>query len=356
MYENARRFGTIKRGEQAGRMLFGGNMALSSTRVEQFYTCRFRYFCRYGIGVQPLRRNKLDALNYGTAFHYVLENLLRQYTAQQLLQLSVDELRDLCGELFQRSGVPLAADPQDESKSRFVLTRMCARLCDDVRNLCRGIAAGRFVPVDFEVNIGGPEATVAPYTVQQNGRTLTYSGKVDRIDEYRTADGRRYIRIADYKTGSVDFDARRLEDGLGLQMLYYAKAVGAEGSPYADAVFAGFLYTPVNVGTVSAEGSKAAREREKARRMAGLVLADGIVEAAFGNEFSLYSAAKTVSEFAPLLETADRKLAEMAAELAQGVFDAQPNPALPGAERVCKYCDYRSVCFRSSVSGGQSED
>ena len=87
----------------AGAMetLLGHSMALSPTRVEQFYRCRFAYFLQYVLHVRARKKAQLSALESGTLVHYILENALRT-AGEGFATLSPEEVRALAASLADR--------------------------------------------------------------------------------------------------------------------------------------------------------------------------------------------------------------------------------------------------------------
>ncbi|MDO5134137.1 MAG: PD-(D/E)XK nuclease family protein, partial [Eubacteriales bacterium] len=57
-----------------------------------------------------------------------------------------------------------------------------------------------------------------------NGRRLFLVGRIDRVDLY-VQDGRCFVRILDYKTGSRDLDENQIRRGLQLQLITYMEAL-----------------------------------------------------------------------------------------------------------------------------------
>ena len=72
-------------------------------------------------------------------------------------------------------------------------------------------------------------------------------GKIDRVDAYEDGEGRIYIRVADYKTGSKKFELKNIEAGRDLQMLLYLFSICENGKRRygKDIVPAGVLYVSV---------------------------------------------------------------------------------------------------------------
>ena len=81
------------------RGLFGRTMTVSATQVEKFYLCHFQYFCRYGLNARERRAAELDAMEYGSLMHYLLEQFFskgnRLEEGVSLLTLSEEELETI---------------------------------------------------------------------------------------------------------------------------------------------------------------------------------------------------------------------------------------------------------------------
>ena len=60
------------------RKLFGKDMVLSASRIEDYYNCPYRYFCKFGLGAQPRQKAEINPMERGTLIHYVLEKLLSE--------------------------------------------------------------------------------------------------------------------------------------------------------------------------------------------------------------------------------------------------------------------------------------
>lgn len=103
---------------------------------------------------------------------------------------------------------------------------------------------------------------------------------MDRVD-LMEADGRRYVRVVDYKSGSKVF---RLDDvyyGLNLQMLIYLFTIWKNGTGrLEDALPAGVLYLPARDHIINtsrnASDQQVEQEHTKKYKMNGLVLEDPV--------------------------------------------------------------------------------
>src|SRR5699024_6260856 len=112
----------------------------------------------------------------------------------------------------------------------FKLRRTSKLLC---RNIADEFAQSEFEPAFFELPIrfgDGEGKAVEPLEVKLSDGTSAYiCGVADRVDLYRH-NGKLYVRVIDYKTGSKEFSLDDIAMGLNLQMLLYLFSLWKNGS------------------------------------------------------------------------------------------------------------------------------
>ena len=344
--------------KDAARALFGSDMYISASRVESFYKCPFAYFCRYGIKAMPRAVAELDPMQRGNAVHYALERLLAEHSREQLLQMSRSDLLDYFRALL---GEYLMTRLDGEHRSeRFIhiFNKLISSVCDVSQRLIAELSQSEFVPVDFELKIGS-DGEIPPYEVKSGEGRIVISGAVDRVDE-AVINGKKYIRIVDYKSSGKDFALSDVVQGLNMQMLIYLFALWSGGEcKYGEFTPAGVLYYPAKSPLVSAERGMSDDEIEALRlkkcAMNGIVLDDpevvlamdksgaGIFVPAKFKKGELSGSLIGLKQLAALKKKADGVLLEMAKALHGGEI-----PAIPAVgksyKNVCEYCDYKSVC------------
>ena len=353
----------------ATEALYGAAIPLSATKLDQLASCHFSHFLRYGLGAKPRERAKFQAADYGTFIHFVLETVLRRAMDRPdgLARLAEDEgLRRseadrAAGQYIEES---LRGLDEEGGRFRYLFGRM-RRAADQVLdNAVAELAASDFRPAAFELAFGRhgdlPEVTA------DNGVTVRLSGKVDRVDSW-LHDGKRYLRVVDYKTGKKAFDYTDLQNGLGLQMLLYLCALEREGQRFfgpEEIVPAGVLYLPARSPVINGPRSmtegeiRAAADKELVRR--GLVLDEPEVVAAMehtqtGKHRFLPLDGRTDApvsreQLERLERLAEERLAEAAGELAAGNIDA--DPYWRGEDHnACRWCDYAAACHFEPACG-----
>ena len=338
--------------------LFGKDMYISASRVESFYKCPFSYFCRYGIKAMPRKIAELDPMQRGTVIHFALEMLLTKFGRDELINMSRKEMYDFFDKLLGEYLMTRLDGENQSERFIYLFKKLISSVCDVAQRLVKELSQSKFTPVDFELGIGN-DGEIPSYEVPTSNGKIVISGSIDRVDE-ATLNGKKYIRVVDYKSSGKDFLLSDVVQGLNMQMFIYLFALWQNGSKkHGEFTPAGVLYYPANSPLVSVERgtdtSAVEAEIQKKCGMNGIVLSDPEVIFAMEESGSgLYIPAKIskgelkgsligLKQLEKLKEKADSVLAEMADALHSGEISAYPAYG-KSYKNVCDYCDYKSVC------------
>ena len=322
--------------------------AISPSRVSAYYKCRFAYFCRYGMEVRPRPKAQLTLLETGSLVHYVLEQVVAQCPDKTFCELDDARLSALTWRLvdaFVRE--QLGASELDE-RTKYQLERlrqMCALL---VRRLAEEFRQSEFSPAAVELTLGRDEPGLRLRSPE--GAEVEVVGKIDRVDVMEK-DGKKYLRVVDYKSGGKEFRLADVREGLNLQMLLYLVTLWKHGrGAFQNVIPAGVLYMTAQTAVQNGDAARL--------RMNGLLLNDPV--ALHGMEkdlrgvfipvkelkkggYSAESQLATLEQFGLLERLIERRVGQMADGLLAGDIAALP---IEGELERCKSCDYRSVCRR----------
>ena len=360
----------ISDGEIA-RNLFGKNMFVSASRVESYHKCPFSYFCRYGLKAMPRKIAELDPMQKGNIIHHVLEKLLTDYKGNSLFELSRKELFDYILQLMNDYLVEKLGGGEQSERFMYLYNRLAVSVCDVAERLIKELEKSDFVPVDFELKIGS-DGDVPPYELDFKTGKISISGAIDRVDTAEI-NGKKYVRIVDYKSSGKKFRLSDVMHGLNMQMLIYLFTLWQNGTDrYGEVTPAGVLYYTANSPQMSAERSDKREDLDEAMqkscRSAGIVLSDCDVVLAMDRDASgLYipvdfkkgkmsGSLISLKQLELLKNKADEILVEMADELHSGKIPALP---VSGAnyKTVCDYCDYKAVCgFEETIPLNKLDD
>ena len=337
--------------------LYGSTLRLSVSRLEKWNTCRFRYFCEYGLGLKERARAAFDAPAFGSLTHRVLEGVVSAARdAGGFGRYSDEAILSLAGALQDRYAVEeLGGAPDRDSRSRYLYARSGQEIRGVLLDLAEELRRSDFVPEHLELAFGRGALPAIPV----EGVRAVLSGVVDRIDGYTAPDGRHLIRVIDYKTGSTAFDYTRLVNGLALQLPVYLFALERLG--FGQGV--GMLYLPAREQTVhlTTLGRPTPEAVEKVRRTkgkrTGLLTEDPEILRAMehpdekGTRRYLKVSEKggvpsgdllSDLQWRQLRALVDSRVSEAAKGIASG--DARPDPYVFGTADACTYCPYGAVC------------
>lgn len=355
----------------AAQALFGKDMYMSASRVESFYKCPFAYFCRYGIKAMPRKVAELGPMQRGTVIHYALEMLLTDFSRDELKTMSREKLYNYIDKLLTEYLMSYLDGANRNERFIYLFKKLISSVCDVAQRLIRELSQSSFVPVDFELKIGN-DGEIPSYEVQAKNGKVIISGSIDRVDEAEI-NGKKYIRVVDYKSSGKDFDLSDVVQGLNLQMFIYLFALWQNGGKkYGEFTPAGVLYCPAKSPVISVDRGtdKDAVEDEIQRKcgMTGIVLDDPeVVTAMDETQSGLYIPAKIskgtlkgslmgLKHLEKLKEKTDKILAEMADALHSGEIPALPSYG-KNYKKTCAYCEYKSVCsYEESIPVRELED
>ena len=340
--------------------LFGRDLHLSASKIERFHLCRFSYFCQYGLKANERRKASIDALEYGSFVHYILEKFFSSFEKNELINLDTVKINSVISAVSEEyANRHFGGLASKSARFNYLFDSVKEASVALVEHLIAELSQSDFTPVDFELDIGND---ISAYRLElADGLTVTVTGKVDRADILKK-DGKAYIRIVDYKTGTKVFSLSDVIYGLNLQMLLYLSVIKNKGeSRYgAEVVPAGVLYMPAFVPTLEmaadVSGDEILAERNKKLRMNGILLNDQSVLSSMDKElkgmyipvsmgtkgFKGTDNLATLEEFGAVFAHIDKLIAKMATELHNGDIDA--TPAMYSYD-ACQYCPYSSVCI-----------
>ena len=345
--------------------LYGDRVDMSASRMDQYKSCHFAYFLRYGLKALPRRRAGFDAVEQGTFVHFILERVLRSVRDRGGIRACNDQeildMTRLAVDAFVAER--LGGLERQTPRFRYLFQRLQNGVRDIVDNVIQELRASDFQPILFELGFGEGKA-LPPVEIRDQGITLRISGFVDRVDGWTRGD-RLYIRVVDYKTGRKNFDLTEIWNGLGLQMLLYLFTLENSGRRVlgTSPIPAGVLYLPAREPLLSGSRSmdQAERQAEIDRHLVrrGLILEeDGVPEAMEHGEGELRFLPLRVSKrtgkiTGDALISAERLgrlrihtrsvLRDMCREFAAGNIDADPFWR-SASSNACQYCEYVQAC------------
>ena len=354
------------------KTLYSKDIFSSVSRLERFASCPFSFFVEYGLKAKERQLYQLHTPDLGILFHEVLEIFSNQIDTNGLdwNHLTLDQTTTLIHEAVDDAAPRLSNEILLDTAANQYLIRRLKRISTRAAwTLVQHMQSGSFTIGGYEVGFGPQQALPPIQIALSDGGSLVLSGKIDRVD-YLDVDGKRYVKIIDYKSGSKSFDFQDIYYGLQLQLLVYLDAYLKHYEKTTQPVqTGGVFYFRINDPTIAVNeelsADKIQRLLYEKMQMSGLVLEDEVVMQGMdavleaGNLAGRSSAIIPVSftkkgtpsaqaylasedQYDALLDFVVKRSREIGDEMKKGTI--APIPYKKGTSTPCTYCTYQSIC------------
>ena len=367
--------------------LFGDRLTLTQSQIEKYVSCHFSYYCRYVLKLRDAKRASFDYSNIGTFIHKVLELFLKE-TGKDTIDADrdIDKIRSIIRrEIEEQSHLFIPKSKESEGRILHLLLRFYRLASLVAVNLCREQKYSRFMSRLYEAEFGKNSklGLAPPELLLEDGTTVSFSGKVDRVDTYRQG-GRMYIRVVDYKTGAKSFSIDDIKEGYSLQLLLYLFAICDTKSEYFRRLIgcedgdvltpAGALYISMAIPRLKREaGDSDADTLEAASgeiKRSGILLNDPETLHAMSKKLdpnilagvrvnakdgSLKGNALVDEEGLALLkEELGKTVCRIAEEIKSGNANAYPSKR--GGVLACAYCEMKPFCRVDQMKASEKKE
>ncbi len=363
-------------GRAAARALYGPVLQGSVTRLEQYASCAYAHFLRYGLELMERREYELGMVDMGNLFHESLDLCFEELQKQglQLAGLSEEKRRELVTACVASVAEDYGNTILHSSSRNAYLIRRLSRITDRTMwALGEQLKKGEFKPVGFEVSFSAADNLEAMKIALSEDEALHLQGRIDRLDLCED-ETHVYVKIIDYKSGSTSFDLAALYYGLQLQLVVYMDAameLQERRCPDKEVVPAGLFYyniqDPMVEKTEVMTPSEIEAQIKKQLKMNGLVNSDLEVIQRMDREIEGESDVIPVAVKSGMIQEARSSVAsgkrfgflreyvrgrckKVGQEILQGGIGLLPYKQ--GTRTGCDYCPYHAVCgFDKKTSG-----
>ncbi len=353
----------------AAQMIYGTMLENSVSRLEQFASCAYAHFLKYGLRLLEEEEFSFEAVDMGNVFHQVLQGFSTylQEKGFSWFHVTKEQIQIFVKECLKRLAIEYGETVlYSSARNTYLLKRMERMMERTIETLQYQLKKGIFEPKAFEV----PFSMIERY----DGSAMKIRGRIDRLDTVEK-DGNIYVKVIDYKSGNTKFDPVSLFYGLQLQLVVYMNAaIAMEKKEHPDKLVipGAILYYHMNdpyarreEATMSTE--QVEQEIHKQLRTDGLVNESEEVVSMLDHSFeesSLvipvdrkkaggYKATSSTGsepEFQIISDYVNGKIRELAGEIVAGSIKV--NPYEKGDRDSCTYCNYQSICGFDSKAAG----
>lgn len=371
-FENDARFSTVKALAENEKIiindaslsakLFNYNMLISASRIEDYFNCPFRYFCKFGLSARPRKKAEIDPMQRGTLIHYVLEMILSEIGSKNLSLMSKNEIMNQVDKYIADYFIDEMGNVSDVSdRFKYNYRRLSRLIYSVVFHLAEEFSESEFQAEAFELGID-KDGEVKPEVIAlDDGGTVQIRGSIDRVDTF-VNHGERYVRVVDYKSGNKKFSLSDVMYGLNLQMFVYLFSLCSDKSAALSGIPAGVLYmhsarSVFTFDSKSAADGNLSSEESSSYKMKGIVLGDSedvvramekdlngkYIPVTLKKNGGLSGSIATLAELGNLHKKVNSLIAQMGNELHKGNIIQSPVKN-KNHKQTCDNCDYADVC------------
>ena len=345
------------------KSLYGDTLKTSISRLEQYKSCPFSYYLKYGLNLSEKDLLKVDSLDTGTFMHDTIDeffNTIRERNIR-IKYLTDEDISSILDEIINNKlGLDKNYIFSVSPKYKVLASRLRRVVKRSMKYIVESLKYSNFEVLGNEVEFKEGRQ-YSPITIDlHDGKKVEITGKIDRIDIADDGNS-KYIRIIDYKSSYKNIELNSVYAGLQIQLLTYLDAVCKE----EDFEPAGVLYFNLIDPIIKSEKNMTEEEIEaeirKKFKMQGLVLADvsvvkmmdttldtgasSIIPAYIGKDGEL-SQTKTSGvsrkQFEYLQRYMNIIIKQISEEIMSGKIDI--NPYYKKKKTPCEYCKYKAIC------------
>lgn len=345
--------------------LYGDTLKTSISRLEQYQSCPFSYYLKYGLRLEEKDTFKIEMVDTGSFMHDIIDQFFEQLKQENISvkKLSQEEIDSRIEQIIEDK-LSLGKNYIFTStpKYRVLVERLKRVVKRSMRYIIASIQNSDFEIVGNELEFKEGKEYEPIKMELEDGRKVEITGKIDRLDLAENEDG-KYIRIIDYKSSVKNVDFNEVEYGIRLQLLTYLDAISTQKQVEPAGILYFNLIEPMIKVNQNMSEEMLEEEIRKKFKMNGLVLADVKVvkmmdhtlETGRSNVIPAYidkegkvgtSGGNTVTkeEFSYLQKYTCKMIKQIAKQIYDGRIDLAPYYNLKNKQTPCTYCKYKTIC------------
>ncbi|MBR0103753.1 MAG: PD-(D/E)XK nuclease family protein, partial [Selenomonadaceae bacterium] len=326
---------------ETAKKLYAPNkkMRASVTRLESFNECPFKYFSKYGLGLEERAEYKIQVPDIGNILHAVMSRFGRDLKQENRLWATVNaaELSNRVEKIIDEltpnvhNKILLSTKTLEHRRERIKKVAV-----ESLSRLIELDKVSEFHPNIFEENFYEDK--------EIDDVNINLSGRIDRID---LSDDGKYFLIIDYKTGKASLSLKKIFSGLSLQLVIYldaAKNLSEVGERDAGAMLYCLLRLSNKTGRDDKDVSIKANDDLK---LHGMIRVDEAIKNAIDStsDFVAFKKDSLVSraDLQIIIDYAEKILEQTSERILNGDIEVKP-AKFSEADDACRNCVYSALC------------
>ena len=351
------------------RKLYGSTLNTTVSRLEKYRSCSFAYYLKYGLKLSDKEKMDIKPVDTGPFMHEVIDTFFKK--VDDIKNITEEDMKKVIDEIIEEE-LSLKKNYifTATAKYRTLVRRLKKVIYLSMKYIVQSLKLSDFDVLQSELEFGNNNYPAIEMTLE-DGRRVSITGKVDRIDIAKAPNG-KYMRIIDYKSSTKDIELNKVIAGLQLQLLTYVDAIKQKENLEPAGALYFTLLEPKIIGT-NKNMTKVEIEDiiRKNYKMNGLVLADvnvikmmdntlesgksNIIPVSLNESGEInYKSSKTVTkeEFENLQRHTIDIIKQISKEILDGEINLKPYYIVNEKKTPCTYCEYKSICqFNPRMAG-----
>ncbi len=324
------------------KKIYGDEIKTSISRVEKFNQCQFAFFLRYGLNIDERKEYKIEAKDYGTYMHEIIEkfslfaedfgwdNITEEICKEKSKEITNNVLNENLNEFYTES-----------ERHSYLFNKIVFAMNTVLWNITSFYKQSGYVSLGYELGFD-ENSDFEPITLTlSDGTTVKLRGKVDRADIRRTENG-DFVSIVDYKSSAKDINFEKILCGIQIQLPIYISAVCKNlENKGSNIIPAAMLYyhidDPVIRGEKNMSDEEIAKEIEKELKMHGIIHEYADIPSVFVAKKNA-----TANQLNKLCKAAYNQMKNALEKMIDGNINI--NPVYGNNSTACDYCPYGNIC------------
>ena len=351
------------------RKLYGSTLNTTVSRLEKYRSCSFAYYLKYGLKLSDKEKMDIKPVDTGSFMHEVIDTFFKK--VDDIKNITEEDMKKVIDEIIEEE-LSLKKNYifTATAKYRTLVRRLKKVIYLSMKYIVQSLKLSDFDVLQSELEFGNNNYPAIEMTLE-DGRRVSITGKVDRIDIAKAPNG-KYMRIIDYKSSTKDIELNKVIAGLQLQLLTYVDAIKQKENLEPAGALYFTLLEPKIIGTNKNMTKEEIEDIiRKNYKMNGLVLADVNVIKMMDNTLESgksdiipvslnesgeinYKSSKTVTkeEFENLQKYTIDIIKQISKEILDGEINLKPYYIVNEKKTPCTYCEYKSICqFNPRMAG-----
>lgn len=351
------------------RKLYGSTLNTTVSRLEKYRSCSFAYYLKYGLKLSDKEKMDIKPVDTGSFMHEVIDTFFKK--VDDIKNITEEDMKKVIDEIIEEE-LSLKKNYifTATAKYRTLVRRLKKVIYLSMKYIVQSLKLSDFDVLQSELEFGNNNYPAIEMTLE-DGRRVSITGKVDRIDIAKAPNG-KYMRIIDYKSSTKDIELNKVIAGLQLQLLTYVDAIKQKENLEPAGALYFTLLEPKIIGTNKNMTKEEIEDIiRKNYKMNGLVLADvnvikmmdntlesgksNIIPVSLNESGEInYKSSKTVTkeEFENLQKYTIDIIKQISKEILDGEINLKPYYIVNEKKTPCIYCEYKSICqFNPRMAG-----